>query len=177
MEIITQNEAREWIGYDALPGGDTPRNPSINPVEKKEPEPQRREEPKAPDEAATTVREHVRAQVASLFEAEAKAVEKASHPDVEKNFIRWAERYYESYQRAAAHYLEMPCKLASALGIGSCDWMTACSDHARQSLNRLSAAAGICTKESLPTIGKQLGDAIRGQAARVAGIILGEVDG
>lgn len=178
MEILSQNEARDWLGYDALPGGDTPRNPSINPIEKQSPsepkQPARREDHPPPDEAKQAVRAMVQGQVTALLLAESKAVEKAANPDIESNFLRWSEKYYGSYLDASAYFLDTPCRVARALGMGQCDWRAVCSEHARASLNRITAMAGICTKDSLPSVGKEIGKSIREQADMLASGILGD---
>lgn len=172
-EWMTTNEIRELEDMNPIAGGDELRNPAINPAGPSEPSepPRRRDDPQPDEEAQDAARELIAKQVAALLDAEAKAVQKACHD--EPNVVKWAEHYYESYQRAAGHFLEAGCRLAAALGCGPCDWTTACGLHARDSLNRLLAMSGICTKEGLPAVGRELAGAIRGQADYLMNSICG----
>lgn len=174
-EWMTTNEIRELEDMNPIDGGDELRNPAINPAakpgESDEPEPQRRDPPEPSEDAQEAARDLVSRQVIALLDAEAKAIQKACGE--EGNVVKWATNYYESYQRAAGHFLEAGCRLAAALGCGPCDWTTACGLHARDSLNRLLAMSGICTKEGLPAVGRELAGAIRGQADYLMNSICG----
>lgn len=175
MEILSQNEARDWLGYDALPGGDTPRNPSINPIDKQSPSepkpPARREDHPPPDEAKQAVRSLVEGQVAAMLEVEACAVERGI--PAARNATKWAENYYERYTEMAKNFLAVPCQLAGTLGCDPADWRTVVSTHARDSLNRFLAMAGIATKDSLPGISKEFAASVREQAGSMSAAILG----
>lgn len=167
-EYLTKNEVRvDWLGLDAMPGGDELKNPAINPAEKKEPE--KKAEP--PSEAKEAAKDLVSHQVIALLDAEARAVEKACSGG--GNVVRWAENYYESYQRAASHFLERTCKVASATGLGACDWRRASAEHARESLNRLLAMSGIATTDGLAQMGRDFAETTRDQRERFLHSILG----
>jgi HK97 family phage portal protein len=175
-EWLTTNEIRELEDMNPIEGGDVLKNPAINPAgENPAPKPAE-EKPKEPVDAKTPARNLIRNQIVALLEAEAKAVEKACSPAPETNLVRWAEKYYDSYTRAAAHFLETGCQLASSLGCGPCDWRAACGLHARDSLNRLLAMAGIASKDSLPDVGRELAASIRGQVDYLLQTILGGDD-
>lgn len=171
-EWMTTNEIREIEDMNPIAGGDVLKNPAINPATSKEPEPQRREEPKAPDEAKQTARALVEGQVAAMLEVEACAVERGI-PSA-RNATKWSENYYERYNDIAANFLTVPCKAASALGCSPADWRAVVALHARDSLNRFLAMAGIATKESLPDIAREFAASIREQKQAMTAAILGD---
>lgn len=171
-EWMTTNEIRRLEGMNPVEGGDEIKNPAINPASKPAPEPKETEPDDEKQEAASHARRLVAHQVEALLDAEAKAVEKAcTSPDV--NLVRWAESYYESYSRAAGHFLELPCKVAAQSGCGASDWRAAAGLHARDSLNRLLAMTGIATRDALPEVGRELALAIRGQGDYLTNSIFG----
>lgn len=171
-EWMTTNEIRELEDMNPIEGGDVLKNPAINPAEKKEPEPQRREEPKAPEEAKQTARALIEGQIAAMLEVEACAVERGI-PSA-RNATKWAENYYERYTDLAANFLTVPCKAASSLGCHAADWRAVVALHARDSLNRFLAMAGIATKGSLPEIAREFATSIREQKQAMTAAILGD---
>ena len=175
-EWMTTNEIRELEDMNPIEGGDVLKNPAINPATPSEPKPPaRREDHPPPDEAKQAVRSLVEGQVAAMLEVEACAVERGI--PAARNATKWAENYYERYTEMAKNFLAVPCQLAGTLGCNPADWRTVVSTHARDSLNRFLAMAGIATKDSLPSISKEFAASVREQSGAMSAAILGGSNG
>jgi HK97 family phage portal protein len=171
-EWMTTNEIRELEDMNPIKGGDELRNPAINPAgEKPEPKPAKPDGPE-PDEREETARALVRDQVAAMLEVEAVAVEK--HVPMARNATKWTENYYAKYPEFAANFLAVPCKAAASMGCGVADWRAVVALHARDSLNRFLAMAGIASKDTLPEIAREFANSIREQRDSFAASILGD---
>jgi HK97 family phage portal protein len=171
-EWMTTNEIRELEDMNPIAGGDVLKNPAINPVAPTEAEPQRREEPKPPDEAKQTARELVQGQVAAMLEMEAVAADK--HIPQARNATKWVENYYEKFPDFAANFLAVPCKMAESFGCRTADWRAAVALHARENVNRFNAMASIASKSNLPEIAKEFAASIREQKQAMTAAILGD---
>lgn len=165
--ILSPNEVRALEDLNPYEGGDEYLNPAIDQA------PSDGEPPKPDDDAQKSTAENLmRRQVAALLETEAKAVEKAA--ETARNLTRWAENYYESYQKTAENFLDLAAQLAGFSGFAAADWRRAACDHARDSLNRLLAMAGLVGKDGLAEIGRDMAASIRGQVEQFTAAILGD---
>lgn len=171
-EIMTRNEARERIGLNPSddPGADELKNPAINPTAAGG-DPPAEDEP-ADDKAKGLAKNLMRSQVSALLETEANTVRKTC--EGRGNFVKWVGNYYENFAKTAQNFLELPCQVALNSGFSGADWRAAIYDHARQSQTNLLSMAGLADKASLPAIGAEAADAIRGKTDQLTAAILGE---
>lgn len=175
-EWMTTNEIRELEDLNPIEGGDELRNPAINPATKKEPE----KSPATPGDGGAAARENaqraarelVHAQASALLETEACTVENTV--SAARNAVRWAENYYERYLTNAGNFLRIPCEIAVTNGLAAKNWETVVCDHARDSLNRLLAMAGIATRETLPEIAAEFAESVRQRKDSFAKALIGE---
>jgi HK97 family phage portal protein len=170
-EIMTRNEARERIGLNPSddPGADELKNPAINPT------PAGGDaggEEMPDDKAKTLAKSLMRSQVSALLETEANTIRKTC--EGRGNFVKWVGNYYENFAKTAQNFLDLPCQVALSSGFSAADWRAAIYDHARQSQTSLLSMAGLADKASLPEIGSEAADAIRGQVDQLTAAILGE---
>lgn len=168
--FMSPNEVRALEDMNPYEGGDEYLNPAIDTAGgsgSTQPA-----DPNTSNNAAA--QQLVRKQVALWCENEARTVEKACTEA--RNLCKWAANYYEKLPQTAENYLAMPAEIAKQAGFSG-DWKAAIERHAIDGLQRLLAAAGMAQKSDLPEVGKELSEAIRGQAETLAAAILGDCNG
>lgn len=170
--IMNPNEVRSLEDLNPYEGGDEYLNPAIDKAGSQS-SPQDAPSESGDGQSQEMARALIRSQTKALLEAEANIVRKSA--ESARNYLAWADNYYENYQKTAENFLDLPCKIAIQSGILGADWRAACCEHARTSLNRLNAMAGLVTKSSLPQVGAEMGEAIRGDLERFVTAILGEI--
>lgn len=168
-EWMTTNEIRELEDLPPIEGGDVLRNPAINPAEKK---PADNPPPQDPSQAAQqSARDLVAKQAAALCEVEACAAEK--NIPAARNAVKWAEKYYDRYLELAGTFLAQPCALAASLGCEIADWRGVAAYHARESLNRFLAMAGISSRDELASVATEFSSSVRNGKDAFASKLIG----